>query len=514
MTQEPHLPSDAPSPSSQDKPHRLTWRTRMFKWWRAQMRGVDIKRRGTVAAQLREGARPDFDYFLMVLLSSVIATLGLLINSGATVIGAMLVAPLMTPILGLGLASLNGDRVLLRDATSALLRGALVAIATALVLTLINRPLPFAPLQQLPHEVLARTRPGPIDLAIALAGGAAAAFAWALPAVSPSLPGVAIATALMPPLDVVGIGIGLGRWNVAGGAFLLFLTNAIAIAFASMVVFYILDFGETKVFQIHSLRDLPGVLRVSGMVVLLLSLPLAYLSARFVHQAAQTALIDRVAEEEVTRADAMLTGIAFDDRGGALHLELQVRTQHTLNYEEVRALQGRIAARLGQPVSIVVDQTLYTKLNPLIPPTPTPTATAGPSPTATATSTATATPTATATSTATPTASATPTATVTPTPTPSWGKVTNTHWRGVHLRQSPDGPIIATLPEGAPLRITYHLAVVGGLVWVEVYDAQGRLGWLPMIYAATLTPTPTMTPSPTPSPQPQPSATPSPTATP
>ena len=413
------LPPDKQDTSlSHQRPH-LSRRMQLLGWWRRQMRAVDVKRRGAVTAQLREGSHPDFDYFLMVLLSSIIATLGLLIDSGATVIGAMLVAPLMTPILGLGLSSLTGDQELLKDAGSALLRGALVAIATA----------------------------------------------------------------LMPPLDVVGIGIGMGRWDVAGGAFLLFITNAIAIAFASMLVFYVLDFGETKIFQIRSVRDLPRVLQLSGVLVLLLLLPLAYLSARFVRQAARTSWIDRVAAEEVERMGAVLTNIQFEERDGVLHMNLEVRTQRTLRYEEVRDLQKRLAARLNQSVSIVVDQTLYTKLSPLILPTPTFTPTPGPSPTATPTPTATATPT------ATPTATATPTPT--PTPTPAPGLVANTNWRGVHLRQSPEGPIIATLREGETLQITHHLAVVGGLVWVEVVDPQGRVGWMPLMYVATLTPTPT-----------------------
>jgi len=456
-----------------------------------------MKRRGTVIAQLREGSRPDFDYFLLVLLSSVIATLGLLIDSGATVIGAMLVAPLMTPILGFGLAALTGDERLWKDASSALLRGTVVAILTAAVLTLINRPLPFVPLQQLPHEVLSRTRPGPIDLAIALAGGTAAAFAWAMPEISPSLPGVAIATALMPPLDVVGIGIGLGRWDVAGGAFLLFLTNAIAIAFASMVVFYVLNFGENSVFQIHKLGDLPRALRFSGVLVLLLLVPLAYLSARFVHDAAHTRLIDSVAKQEVAKIGAELADIQFEEEGGILHMKLVIRTDHALKYEEVRALQKRIAERLNTGVSIVVDQTLYTKLSPLIPPTPTPTPTLGPSPTATATPTNT--PTATATNTPTPTNTPTDTPTPTPTntPTPSLGQVFNTNWRGVHLRQSPNGPIIATLPPGAQLQITHKTAVAGGLVWIQVIDPEGRVGWIPLIYSATATPTATPTFAPT-----------------
>jgi uncharacterized hydrophobic protein (TIGR00271 family) len=140
---------------------------------------------------LRNNSRPDFSFFLLVVLSSGIATLGLLTNSPAVIIGAMLVAPLMSPIIGLGLASLTGDATLLRDAASALLRGAIIAVVFSTLLTWIDIQLPFFFFQadNLPGEVLARVRPSPLDLTIALLGGLAAAFALAMPQISAALPG-------------------------------------------------------------------------------------------------------------------------------------------------------------------------------------------------------------------------------------------------------------------------------------------------------------------------------------
>ncbi len=177
----------------------------------------DRERRAEVQLALREQSEPDFDYFVLVLLSCTIATFGLLIDSAATIIGAMLVAPLMSPILGLGLASIRGDTILLRNATSALARGAVLAILLSAFITWTNIQLPFISLLEIPAEVLARTRPSPIDLGVALAGGLAATFALVQPNLSATLPGVAIATALMPPLCAIGVGLALGDWEVAGG---------------------------------------------------------------------------------------------------------------------------------------------------------------------------------------------------------------------------------------------------------------------------------------------------------
>jgi len=157
-----------------------SWRTAIRHFWRRIVPPVDLKQRGEVQVQLRDASHPDFSYFLLVFLSSVIATLGLLINSPATIIGAMLVAPLMSPILGLGLGSIRGDDRLLKDAATALLRGAAVAITIAFILTLFNRIMPFVPLipNDLPSEVMARTHPSPMDLGIAIAG---APWIWGLP---------------------------------------------------------------------------------------------------------------------------------------------------------------------------------------------------------------------------------------------------------------------------------------------------------------------------------------------
>ena len=106
--------------------------------WRRIVPPVSVKQRTDVQMRLRDDSSPDFDFFLLVLLSSIIATLGLLIDSPATIIGAMLVAPLMSPIIGLGMGSIRGDDKLLRDAASALLRGALLAAVIAALLTLGN----------------------------------------------------------------------------------------------------------------------------------------------------------------------------------------------------------------------------------------------------------------------------------------------------------------------------------------------------------------------------------------
>ena len=450
--------------------------------FRKIVKPVTLERRAEVQVQLRDSCTPDFDFFLLVVLSAVIATLGLLTNSAAVIIGAMLVAPLMSPIIGIGLASLTGDARLFRDAGVALGRGALFAILMAVLLAWSNRYLPFVTLQELPGEIMSRTRPSPIDLTIALAGGMAAAFALALPSISAALPGVAIATALMPPLCTVGIGIALGRWDVAGGALLLFLTNAVTIAFAAMLVFFALGFATKR----EAGRRAPRALLVSAGFTLVLLVPLTVLSASFFQNAAENRQINSVVGTQVATLGAELIDLQVVQDGDTLHMTVPLRVSKQLSYEDVVNLQKSVALQLQRPVSVVVNQVVAVQLNPLIPPTFTITPTA-----ATFTPTVTYTPTVTSTFTPSPTM-----VPPTPTATPQLAHIPRNSGRTLDLVQQPGGPSIGKIRPGDFVTVLYDSKIYDGLVWWEVMDADGRIGWLPQIDLVVVTLTSTVTPKP------------------
>ena len=431
-----------------------------------------------VTQDIRESASSSFDFFLLVVLSCSIATLGLITDSPAVIIGAMLVAPLMSPIIGVGMASITGDSSLARNSATALLRGAGLAILLSTLMTMGNARLPFVVLQELPSEVLSRIHPSPIDLAIALAGGLAAAYALTRPNISAALPGVAIATALMPPLCTVGIGIALGHWDVAGGALLLFVTNSITIAFASALVFFLRGFSpDTHIVN----RRLPHTLVISALITLTLLVPLTYYSVQFFQQANENRRINDVVNAEVARLKAALVEMKVSYSGNDLDMIITVRTSSALRYEQVIALQKAIVDGLQRPVSLRVNQVFTEQLNPLVPPTPTstptvtPTNTLGPSPTKTPTPLP---PTATATF--------TPTATA----TPGLGQIISTKLPPLQLYQSPDGPVIGQIRPGQVLTLLYGRQELNGLVWIEVMDSEGRTGWIPEIYLRVVTATP------------------------
>ena len=173
-----------------------------------------------------------FRFMVMLVLSVVIAVLGLSLNSDAVVIGAMLIAPLMTPLIGTAAALVMGWPRRLAQSGLAVLAGSAAAVGISYVLTLL---LPAAG-QALTPAVLSRTSPDLRDLVVALAAGAAGAYATAREDVSPALPGVAVAVALVPPLAAAGFTLAIGREDLTGGAVLLFVANLVAIVLVSSVV--------------------------------------------------------------------------------------------------------------------------------------------------------------------------------------------------------------------------------------------------------------------------------------
>lgn len=205
------------------------WKTK-----RDQYRQIKDKEKQdlNVYQMLSDGARPTIEYYILTVLSCVIATTGLLQGSTATIIGAMIVAPLMTPILAFSLGVIWGDILLVRTALFSLLKGMLLAVFISATIAY------YIPMAGYSSEILARTQPTLFDIIVALASGIVGAYGNANKKISNTLVGIAIAVALMPPLCTVGIGLGTANMEVAGGAFLLFLINLVSISLAGAVVFW------------------------------------------------------------------------------------------------------------------------------------------------------------------------------------------------------------------------------------------------------------------------------------
>ena len=211
-------------------------RLTLYRWWRRAVVGrVDHE---SVVARVLEESGWSPRYAFMTMMSAGIAVLGLLLSSPAVVIGAMLISPLMNPILGLGFSLATFDFREMRRAVIALVVGTIAAILfTALIVTL-------SPLKAATPEILARTRPNLFDLLVALFAALAGTFAI-IRGRGETIVGVAIATALMPPLAVVGYGLATWNMPVLGGALALFFTNLVTIALSATIMARYYGFGHS-----------------------------------------------------------------------------------------------------------------------------------------------------------------------------------------------------------------------------------------------------------------------------
>lgn len=174
----------------------------------------------------------------ILIFSIFIASIGLNVNSTAVIIGAMLISPLMGPILGIGLSVGTNDwDTLVKSLTN---------FAIAIVISLLTSTIYFliTPLQDVQSELLARTRPTSLDVLIAFFGGFAGIIAGSRSEKTNVVPGVAIATALMPPLCTAGFGLATGKWEFFFGAFYLFFINSVCISISTFIVVRILHFPK------------------------------------------------------------------------------------------------------------------------------------------------------------------------------------------------------------------------------------------------------------------------------
>lgn len=207
--------------------------------WAQRVPRMTREERIDLHSRLENSARWNSDFVIMMSLATALAGLGLMQNSTAVVIGGMLVAPLMSPLIGAGFALMQGNLSLFRDSLKAMGYGIMAALFIAILLGFIT------PTYTPTLEVESRGQVNLLDLAVALLSGMAAAYAMARPNLLAIMSGVAIAAALVPPLAVVGMTIPDGYFLLSGAAAVLFITNLVAIILGSAIVFYMLGVSGT-----------------------------------------------------------------------------------------------------------------------------------------------------------------------------------------------------------------------------------------------------------------------------
>lgn len=320
------------------------WLRRLVQGFIDRLPRLTNEQRITIYHDIHQNASPSANYYVLISLSCVIATLGVVVNSPAVVIGAMLVAPLMSPILAFALSIVLGDARLLRSAMQAVLQGTLAAVGISMILGWLS------PYDVVTPEMAARTQPTLLDLGIALASGAAGAYAVAREEVSAALPGVAIAAALMPPLSVVGLGLSIGRWDMAGGALLLFLTNLISITLAGALVFLGLGFRTGRlVFQFETRRGLT----ITLSLLVLISIPLALIMFDALQTSHTQQAVEGILREQINALPAtQLDRVSYVKEGDRLVVSAWVDTSQSIDEPTVAAIRAALERDLGQPVTL------------------------------------------------------------------------------------------------------------------------------------------------------------------
>jgi uncharacterized hydrophobic protein (TIGR00271 family) len=299
-----------------------------------------------------------FSYILLLIGSSVVTTLGLLLNSAPTVIGGMIISPLMWPLLKIALG-ISYERVsYIQQAMTVLIVSIIISLFASILITYIS------PIQLINAEIIARTTPTLIDLIIALVAGGVAALALIQPKISESLAGVAIATSLMPPLCVSGIGIALQSNRLSFGGMTLFLANILAIILINIIIFTIVGFQSRKREQALKNRAI-GVL--IGAIIIT-AIPLFFFLQNYTFRNVQLNSVSRVLEENLEEISPTIslgsvrTDVVRKNNQDVVSVEAEIflPQEVTINFQQNQDLVQNLEDNLNRPVdlSLILSRTI------------------------------------------------------------------------------------------------------------------------------------------------------------
>lgn len=309
-----------------------------FKYFK--IKNVDPQHFNQITIELLSESTLDINYLVLILSSCIIATLGLLSNSAAVIIGAMIVAPLMLPIRGLAFGAVEGNVVIFRKGLIAVAVGTILAIILAWLLgSLVGIP-------DFGSEVLARSKPTLLDLGIAIAAGGISGFAKVQPKVSGTLAGTAIAVALMPPICVIGLGLSQGNWSLSLGASLLYVTNLLGITLSCMLTFLIAGYTPLN-------RARKAILWALGLTAILI-VPLGVGFAELLQQAQLEASLKRaLLNRTITFQRMELINSDTNWLKEPAEVRLTVRSSEALTPKQVQLLEAFIEKEMGQKFTLI-----------------------------------------------------------------------------------------------------------------------------------------------------------------
>jgi len=291
-------------------------------------------------------------YLSSIILANLIALFGLLTNSVAVVIGAMLISPLMGPIFSLGLAFTMGDLILSRRAVRNIAFSILATVFVAALFTLLS------PLKGASSEILTRTRPNIYDLLIAVFAGTAGALALCTRKnYLFTTTGVAVATAVIPPLSVVGYGVGTWQIGIAAGGFLLFFTNLVAIVISSNAVFYACRFRGNMAAESQYPRR--RRFQILGSVLIIVSIPLVFTLVSDIRKVKLTKQVENILKTNLNRHEhTRLTNITIAREDGSYVVAATINTVKYVESDVVNKLEQELTTKVGVPAKLELEQVI------------------------------------------------------------------------------------------------------------------------------------------------------------
>jgi len=332
-----------------DSPSRAA--LRQARWGLLKlMPQLTLEERIEIYRRVRRQARADSDFNTMTILSAIIASLGLLLNSSAVIIGAMIIAPLMSSLLGTSLSVVQGDQRMLRLSLRTLIQGILLVFAASLFLGWL------VPGSDITDQMLGRTSPTLLDLGVALASGAAAAYATSRREAAGALSGVAIAVALVPPLATVGLLVGSGELSLGVQALLLFLTNLVAIVSAAVVVFLWMGFHPRSTEGQQSKTFRGGLLGTTVLLTTVIII-LAAIGINAVQQQVFENHVKVSLESAITQTvpDSRIDSWRMEETADGLSLTVIVKTEG-LDETSAQIARDLISTELDMHVSLEIIQ--------------------------------------------------------------------------------------------------------------------------------------------------------------
>ncbi|RXJ88878.1 TIGR00341 family protein [Arcobacter sp. CECT 8983] len=293
---------------------------------------------------LKKSSEITFIFSTLMILSSLLSTTGLFANSSPVIIGAMILAPLMAPLISLSMGVIRANSLLIIQSAKTLSYGVFLALFVSSIFTC------FMPLDEITYEMESRLHPNLLDLFVAIFSGIAGAYANSKEDVIKSLAGVAIAVALVPPLSVTGIGIGLMDLDIIYGAFLLFLTNLVGMTLSASLTFIVLGYAPIK-------KAKKGLI-YTFLLLVLISVPLSNTFGKMVEKNELSNKIKEIKKVNINDKSIVLKLLDVENKKAYVYVRLELISNSYTSTLEYKEIKKRIEKKLDRNILLEVSSKL------------------------------------------------------------------------------------------------------------------------------------------------------------